>query len=121
MVIKKIHIFCLAFFLSSQIESSSIEKVTYSAWDSADVDLLYVLPSKINSDTKVLFIIHGNSRDANKYLSLWMKDAKNKNVILVAPQFKKNEHPYYQTLGMATFSGKAINNEDKWLRNSISV
>ena len=77
MVIKKIHIFCLAFFLSTQIESSSIEKVTYSAWDSADVDLLYVLPSKINSDTKVLFIIHGNSRDANKYLSLWMKDAKN--------------------------------------------
>ena len=120
MVIKKIHIFCLAFFLSSQIESSSIEKVTYSAWDSADVDLLYVLPSKINSDTKVLFIIHGNSRDANKYLTLWLKDAKNKNVILVAPQFKKNEHPYYQTLGMATFSGKPINNVDRWLRGSIA-
>ena len=120
MHIKKLYLFCIVSFLSIYLESSTIERVTYSAWNKADVELLYVLPSEINNDTKVLFIIHGGSRNADKYLSLWLDDAKNKNVILVAPHFKKEEHPYYQTLGMSTFSGKSIKNEESWLKDSIA-
>ena len=120
MHIKKLYLFCIVSFLSIYLESTTIERVTYSAWNKADVELLYVLPSEINNDTKVLFIIHGGSRNADKYLSLWLDDAKNKNVILVAPHFKKEEHPYYQTLGMSTFSGKSIKNEESWLKDSIA-
>ena len=43
-----------------------------------------------------------------------------KNVILVAPHFTKDNYPYYSTLGMATHSGKLINDRTDWLRNSIS-
>ena len=99
--------------------SSTINKVTYAAWEKADVDLLYVLPSKVNSQTKILFVIHGASRDADRYLSMWLKEAKDKNVILVAPHFKKEDHPNYSTLGMATHNGKLINNENIWLNDSL--
>ena len=89
-------------------------------WDKPDVDLLYVLPEQINSDTRILFIMHGGSRDAERYITYWLDAAKDKNVILVAPHFTKKNFPYYQTLGMATFSGKVINDKRLWLTDSIS-
>ena len=91
----------------------------YASWDKPDVELFYKLPKEINPDTKVLFIIHGGSRDAEKYLSYWLDHAKDKNVILIAPHFTKENFPYYQTLGMATFSGRIINDKSNWLDNSI--
>ena len=79
----------LIFFLANNSFSSDYSVVRYSAWEKADVDLLYVLPAEVNTETKVLFIIHGASRDADRYLSMWLDAAKDKNVILVAPHFKK--------------------------------
>ena len=120
MKINRITAFIYIFSISCFIQSSEIKKVTYALWDKPDVDLLYVLPEQINSDTKILFIMHGGSRDAERYISYWLDPAKDKNVILVAPHFTKKNFPYYQTLGMATFSGKVINDKRLWLNDSIS-
>ena len=110
----------LIFFLANNSFSSDYSVVRYSAWEKADVDLLYVLPAEVNTETKVLFIIHGASRDADRYLSMWLDAAKDKNVILVAPHFKKNDHPYFATLGMASYSGKIIKDQGVWLNDSIA-
>ena len=110
----------LIFFLVNNSFSSDYSVVRYSAWEKADVDLLYVLPAEVNTETKVLFIIHGASRDADRYLSMWLDAAKDKNVILVAPHFKKNDHPYFATLGMASYSGKIIKDQGVWLNDSIA-
>jgi len=113
------YIFLSVIFYSS-FSYSDIQKVTYASWDKPDVELLYVLPKKINAETKVLFIIHGASRNAETYISHWLLGAKDKNVILVAPHFTKENYKYYNTLNMAKSSGVVIPDKEKWLTNSIT-
>ena len=120
MILCRLLFFSTLLTLILNIESYDIKKVTYASWDKPDVELWYSLPKEINKDTKVLFIVHGASRDVERYLKAWLEEAKNKNVILVAPFFSKQSYKYYSTLGLATSSGKIITNSDKDLTNSIS-
>ena len=105
---KKSVIYFLFLFFSNEFLSDSVDKVTYASWNKPDVEILYVLPKEINENTKVLFIIHGNSRDVKKYLNQWIEPSKDKNVILVAPYFDKISYPNFNTLQMATSSGKIL-------------
>ena len=102
MLTKKSLIYFLFLFFSNEFLSDSVDKVTYASWNKPDVEILYVLPKEINENTKVLFIIHGNSRDVEKYLNQWIEPSKDKNVILVAPYFDKISYPNFNTLQMAT-------------------
>lgn len=113
-----IYIFLVIF--AYDLHSSSINKVTYALWEKPDVEILYSLPKEINENTKVLFIIHGASRDVEKYLNQWIKAPEHKNVILVAPHFTKENYPNFATLGMATSSGRIIKNKSNHLRDSLS-
>ena len=111
--------FYLFLILSShQIKASDIQTTTFAFWDKSDIQLLYVLPKEVNSETKVLFIIHGASRNGEDYLKSWIEPAKDKNVILVAPSFSRKYFPYYGTLGISSYSGKP-QDESKWLTDSI--
>ena len=113
-----IYIFLVIF--AYDLHAISINKVTYALWDKPDVEILYTLPKEINENTKVLFIIHGASRDVEKYLNQWIEKPQDKNVILVAPHFTKENYPYFATLGMATSSGRIIKNQSNHLRDSLS-
>ena len=117
---KKITILIIFLIFSFNIQSNQVNKILYASWDKPDVEILYTLPKEINNQTKVLFIIHGNSRDVNKYLNLWLEDAKDKNVILVAPHFTKENYPNFGTLQIAKSSGKILNDQSNNLTNSIS-
>ena len=115
------NIFFIIFILVSfSINSSAITKTIYASWEKPDVELFYKLPKQINKDTKVLFIIHGASRDVNRYLESWIESAKDKNVILIAPFFSEESFPFFSTLELATSSGKILKNSSKSLTNSIS-
>ncbi len=117
---KKITILIIFLIFSFNIQSNQVNKILYASWDKPDVEILYTLPKEINNQTKVLFIIHGNSRDVKKYLNLWLDDAKDKNVILVAPHFTKENYPNFGTLQIAKSSGKILNDQSNNLTNSIS-
>lgn len=117
---KKFTILIIFLIFSFNIQSNQINKILYASWDKPDVEILYTLPKEINNQTKVLFIIHGNSRDVKKYLNLWLEDAKDKNVILVAPHFTKENYPNFGTLQIAKSSGKILNDQSNNLTNSIS-
>ena len=117
----KTHLLIISLLFSLNILSTDIKKVIYAAWNKPDVELLYKLPKEINKDTKVLFIIHGASRDVNKYLEAWIDDAENKNIILVAPHFTKDSFKYYSTLGLASSSGKMMDDSKTNLSNSIAL
>ena len=117
---KKITILIIFLIFSFNIQSNQVNKILYASWDKPDVEILYTLPKEINNQTKVLFIIHGNSRDVKKYLNLWLEDAKDKNVILVAPHFTKENYPNFGTLQIAKSSGKMLNDQSNNLTNSIS-
>ena len=82
---------CFKYFVVSLITvfsfntySYEINKVTYASWDKPDVDLYYVLPKQVDQNTKVIFVIHGSSRDVKKYISPWLESIESKNIISVS-------------------------------------
>ena len=46
------------------LHASAINQITYAYWDKPDVEIFYITPKKIDKDTQLLFVIHGNSRNA---------------------------------------------------------
>ena len=101
--------------------SSEIKQATFAYWDKPDVEIFYITPEEINEDTKVIFVIHGNSRNAEDYLGAWIPHVLNKNVIVAAPQFTKIDFRYFFLLEMAESSGKININKNEYINNSISL
>ena len=98
---------------------SKIHNTTFAYWDKPDVNFLYTLPKKIDKDTKILFIIHGNSRNADTYLNAWQELAYERNVILVAPEFTRENYINFNTLMMSKSNGDLLKDETLYLNNSI--
>ena len=121
MFLKKSLIYILFFFFSTEILSDNVQRVLYASWDKPDVEILYRLPKEIDENTKVIFIIHGNSRDVERYINLWLEPSKDKNVILVAPHFTKSNYSNFGTLQIARSSGKILKNKSNNLKNSLSL
>ena len=121
MFLKKSLIYILFFFFSSEIASDKVQRILYASWDKPDVEILYRLPKEINENTKVIFIIHGNSRDVERYINLWLEPSKDKNVILVAPHFTRSNYSNFGTLQIARSSGKILKNQSNNLKNSLSL
>ena len=111
----------LLLVLPIYVSSSEIKQVTFAYWDKPDVEIFYITPEEINEDTKVIFVIHGNSRNAEDYLGAWIPYILNKNVIVAAPQFTKTDFRYFFLLEMAESSGKINNNKNEYINNSISL
>ena len=111
----------LLLVLSIYVSSSEIKQVTFAYWDKPDVEIFYITPEEINEYTKVIFVIHGNTRNAEDYLSAWIPHVLNKNVIVAAPQFTKTDFRYFFLLEMAESSGKVNNNRSDYINNSISL
>ena len=111
----------LLLVLPIYVSSSEIKQATFAYWDKPDVEIFYITPEEINEDTKVLFVIHGNSRNAEDYLSAWIPHIKNKNVIVAAPQFNKANFSNFFLLEMAESSGNVNKDKSKYINNSISL
>jgi pimeloyl-ACP methyl ester carboxylesterase len=108
---------CLSLFFFP----AKLDKFTYNVWDKPDLDVYYHLPEIINDETKVLFVIHGNSRNADNYLNTWIKLAKDKNYAIFAPHFKRSQFISFNTLQMSTSSGRIRNEANLYLNNSIDL
>ena len=121
MFLKKSLIYILFFFFSTEVASDNVQRILYASWDKPDVEILYRLPKEINENTKVIFIIHGNSRDVERYINLWLEPSKDKNVILVAPHFTRSNYSNFGTLQIARSSGKILKNQSNNLKNSLSL
>jgi pimeloyl-ACP methyl ester carboxylesterase len=100
---------------------AKLDKFTYNVWDKPDLDVYYHLPEIINDETKILFVIHGNSRNADNYLNTWIKLAKDKNYAIFAPHFKRSQFISFNTLQMSTSSGRIRNEANLYLNNSIDL
>ena len=81
--------FILFFIIFSSIElfARQIEETTFSYWKKPDSKIYYSTPDSINTNTKIIFIMHGASRTAKKYLNDWLPLVKNRNVVLIAPEY----------------------------------
>ncbi|MDC1171154.1 hypothetical protein OAT61_02660 [Gammaproteobacteria bacterium] len=113
-------IVCFA-LLSNFANASEIKKTTFAYWDKPDVEILYITPNAINEDTEVIFVIHGNSRNADDYLSAWIPLVQNKNVIIAAPNFDKKNFRYFFLLESAESNGTINKRSDSYINTSISL
>ena len=107
--------------LSNFVNASEIKKTTFAYWDKPDVEILYITPNAINEDTEVIFVIHGNSRNADDYLSAWIPLVQNKNVIIAAPNFDKKNFRYFFLLESAESNGAINERSDSYINTSISL
>ena len=107
--------------LSNFANASEIKKTTFAYWDKPDVEILYITPNAINEDTEVIFVIHGNSRNADDYLSAWIPLVQNKNVIIAAPNFDKKNFRYFFLLESAESNGAINERSDSYINKSISL
>lgn len=57
------------------------------------IKVYYYLPLQITSNTPVLFVFHGNSRNAVTYRNDLVEKAKSKNVIVIVPEFSEANFP----------------------------
>ena len=103
------------------ISAFEINQTTFAYWNKPDIEIYYISPNVIDENTKVIFVIHGNTRNAEDYLSEWRPYIAKKNVIVVAPKFTKESFKYFALLEMAQSSGKVNRDESEYINNSISL
>ena len=103
------------------ISAFEINQTTFAYWNKPDIEIYYISPDVIDENTKVIFVIHGNTRNAEDYLSEWRPYIAKKNVIVVAPKFTKESFKYFALLEMAQSSGKVNRDESEYINNSISL
>ena len=117
----KILIAASVLILSFELSARQIQKITFSYWEKPDIDIFYSSPKSINANTKLLFLMHGGSRAAEKYINDWISFSKNRNVVLVAPEFSKKYYPEYAFLMMSKENGKSLNDESLYINNSLGL
>lgn len=117
------NLFILLFILSftTNLFAAKLDKFTFTSWNKPDLDVFYHLPKTIDNDTKVLFVVHGNTRNADDYLNSWIRLTKDKNIAIFAPHFKRSSFISFNTLQMSTSSGKIRTDTDLYLHNSIDT
>ena len=119
----RLNFFSFIFFIfcSINLYAAKLDKFTFTSWDKPNLDVFYHLPKTIDSDTKVLFVVHGNTRNADDYLNTWIRLTKDKNIAIFAPHFKRSSFISFNTLQMSTSNGKIRTNTDLYLNNSIDT
>ena len=113
----------LFFLIIFTLESSAreINEVTFSYWNKPDIDIFYSIPETIDANTKILFLLHGGSRTAEKYINEWLPIANDRNVVLIAPRFSAEFFPEYAYLMMSTKNGKLLKDQSMYLNNSLGL
>ncbi len=117
----KILIAASVLILSFELSARQIQKITFSYWEKPDIDIFYSSPKSINANTKLLFLMHGGSRAAEKYINDWISFSTDRNVVLVAPEFSKKYYPEYAFLMMSKENGKSLNDESLYINNSLGL
>ena len=117
----KILIAASVLILSFELSARQIQKITFSYWEKPEIDIFYSSPKSINANTKLLFLMHGGSRAAEKYINDWISFSKDRNVVLVAPEFSKKYYPEYAFLMMSKENGKSLNDESLYINNSLGL
>lgn len=79
-----------------------------------EIKVWYYNPSTIiNKNSPIVFVIHGVERNAENYRDTWIQYAREKNFLLVVPEFNKQYFRNYN-LGNMSESNGSINHKENW-------
>ncbi|MFA5806705.1 MAG: hypothetical protein WC879_18895 [Melioribacteraceae bacterium] len=71
----------------------SFEFYSDSLLNGAKINVFTYLPSMYNSDSKILFVMHGVNRNASEYRDQWSEIAERNNALLIVPEFSTKNFP----------------------------
>ncbi|WP_371195111.1 hypothetical protein [Glaciecola sp. SC05] len=66
---------------------------SFSQWPGSALEVWAYKPSNYRADSKVLFVMHGVQRDADRYRDEWADLAEQHNLLLIVPQFTQKDFP----------------------------
>lgn len=101
--------------------SGVFEFVAYAPLSSKPVKVFYHIPSGSTVDSPVLFLFHGDNRNASDYRNALVKKAETHNYIVIAPEFSENFFPTGDNYNLGNVftdgdnpSSTSLNPEDIW-------
>ena len=108
-------------FLATTVVARQIEETTFTYWNKPDAKIFYSVPDLIDEDTVIIFIMHGASRSAEKYINDWLPLAEKRNVVLIAPEFSKAAFPEYSYLMISNKKGKILQDQSLHLTDTLGL
>ena len=108
---------CLIFCQS--LMARDIQETTYSYWTDPDIQIYYSVPPVISEKTKIMFIIHGASRDAEQSLNDWLPLVEGRDVVIIAPEFSKEFYNEYAYLMKTAKTGRKLKDTSRDLESSL--
>lgn len=98
--------------------ANRLSSFTFSSVDNPIVRTYLVVPSGLTEDSKMLFVMHGQSRNANDYCNYWRNWAIDRKILLVCPRFEDSKWPggrgYNRGNVFADENNTRLNPESKW-------
>lgn len=65
----------------------------FDQWAGPSLNVWAYKPSGYSANSKILMVMHGTNRDADRYRDEWSKHAEKYNVLLIVPQYTKADFP----------------------------
>ena len=97
----KTFLLIILLFSTINLTYAEVRSTIFSYGNLPDIEVFYTIPAEINDQTKILFIMHGASRNADQYLAAWQPHVADRNVVAIAPRFTKELFPHYVKIGRA--------------------
>ncbi|WP_299362132.1 hypothetical protein [Winogradskyella sp.] len=65
------------------------------------IRIFYHQPKNFNSNSRVLFVLHGAGRNGDDYRDAWVKASEKYNVLVLAPVYSDNAYPQFWNYNLA--------------------
>jgi poly(3-hydroxybutyrate) depolymerase len=77
-----------------------------SANQKREITVWYHRPEQAGADAKIVFVLHGEARNARTYRKYWIPIAERKGFILLVPEFSKLEFPGSRSYNLGNVSDR---------------
>ena len=84
------------FNVNGQVSSLKKGEFIYSEYKplaNKPVKVWYFIPTEVHNNSPIVFVMHGNSRNAEGYRNAMIASAKENQFILIVPEFSKKYYP----------------------------
>jgi pimeloyl-ACP methyl ester carboxylesterase len=103
------------------IGSGVFEYTDYEPFNGKTLRIFYHIPSDVSSNTPIIFVFHGNSRNAFDYRNAMVEKANAFNFIVIAPEFSNINFPTGDAYNLGNVfvdgdnpSASTLNPEEEW-------
>ena len=103
-------------------ESGERSEFEFANWAGKPIKVLVFVPDKSTENTPIVFVMHGASRTAERYLNDWVPQAEDHNLVIVVPEFTVGDFPksdHYNLGHVFTRGSHKLRPEDDWTFSAI--